>query len=247
MSVELENINNQILQSNSMGNSVELENGKDQKSFLETTLGKAINTGLDIGIRALLPDLIENQAIEIKNAIFENGFSGGIKEAIDSAIDLGKSVLGIFTGNFENVSQVQNAISSGGIIDSVSDLLDLGVEQAVKNDLIPNDVGLIIKRGKNVILDNVSSNIENTLTEQVKGIEKLEKYTNNWNQYYKNKNFEGMEREFDKMQEQLKVLLPLEDILKKARQIENVHNLIKNNGQQFDISENQLQLSQILV
>ena len=30
-----------------------------------------------------------------------------------------------------------------------------------------------------------------------KGVEKLEKYTNNWNQYYKSENFEGMD-DFEK-------------------------------------------------
>ena len=36
-----------------------LENEKERKSFLETTLGQVVNTGLDIGIRAVLPDFIE--------------------------------------------------------------------------------------------------------------------------------------------------------------------------------------------
>ena len=38
----------------------------EQKGFLDTTLGKVINTGLDTGIRFLLPDLIEEQVIDIK-------------------------------------------------------------------------------------------------------------------------------------------------------------------------------------
>ena len=46
-----------------------LENEKEQKSFLETTLGQVVNTGLDIGIRAVLPDFIEEQVINIKENI----------------------------------------------------------------------------------------------------------------------------------------------------------------------------------
>ena len=40
-------------------------NEKEQKNFLETTLGKTINTGIDIGIRAVLPDYIEEQIIDL--------------------------------------------------------------------------------------------------------------------------------------------------------------------------------------
>lgn len=43
--------------------------GIEQKNFLETTLGKVINSAIDIGLKAVLPDLIENQVIDVKNAI----------------------------------------------------------------------------------------------------------------------------------------------------------------------------------
>ena len=39
------------------------------------------------------------------------------KTAVDNVIDLGKSVLGIFTGKFENMSQVKEVIKKGGLID----------------------------------------------------------------------------------------------------------------------------------
>ena len=67
-----------------------------QKGFLETTLGKVVNTALDTGIRALLPDIIEEQIIDVKDAIINNGFKAGVEEAISSAVDLGKSAIGIF-------------------------------------------------------------------------------------------------------------------------------------------------------
>ena len=98
---------------------------KEQKNFFDTTLGKVINSGLDFGLRAILPDMIENQIINIKDALFENGIKDGIQTAVDSIIDFGKSVSGIFTGKFENMSQVETAIGNGGIIDTVSDLIDI--------------------------------------------------------------------------------------------------------------------------
>ena len=110
-----------------------LENEKEQKSFLETTLGQVVNTGLDIGIRAVLPDFIEEQVINIKDNILNYGLKDGIKETIDDAIDLGKSVLGIFTGNFENTNQMKLAVENGGLIDGISNLLDLAIDKATVN------------------------------------------------------------------------------------------------------------------
>ena len=69
-----------------------------------------INTAVDLGIRAALPNLIEDQVITIKDAILNSGFESGINQAINSAIDLGKSAIGIVTGNFENITQARNAI-----------------------------------------------------------------------------------------------------------------------------------------
>ena len=36
-----------------------------QKTFLESDIGKAVNTAVDVGIKAALPDLIEDQIIDI--------------------------------------------------------------------------------------------------------------------------------------------------------------------------------------
>lgn len=63
------------LGSNKLDNSLE----KEQKKFLETTFGKIINTGFDIGLRAVLPDLIEDEIINVKNSILENGFKARIR------------------------------------------------------------------------------------------------------------------------------------------------------------------------
>lgn len=84
-----------------------------QNSFLESTIGKVINTGCDIALRTILPNAIEDEVIGIKNVIFSEGLKSGIKTAIDSAINLGKSAMGIVTGKFDSVSQAYTAIKSG--------------------------------------------------------------------------------------------------------------------------------------
>ena len=52
-------------------NSKNIEIEKEQNNFLETTIGKIINTGLDVGIKFLLPDFVENEVIEIKDTIIQ--------------------------------------------------------------------------------------------------------------------------------------------------------------------------------
>ena len=138
----MENILNNNIEIN---NNLELE--KNQKNFLETTLGKTINTGIDIGIRAVLPDFIEEQIIDLKDNLIKYGLKDGIKKSIDDAINIGKSAIGIVSGNFENISQMQEAIKSGGIIDNVSGLLDTVINKVQSNGLINSTVARTIKQG----------------------------------------------------------------------------------------------------
>ena len=217
-----------------------------QKSFIETTIGKTINAGLDIGLRYLLPDFIENQVIDVKNTLLESGLKEGVKKAVDSAIDLGKSALGIVTGNFENVLQVQNVIKNGGILDTVSDLINSAINKGIENNRLSQNTGNIIKQGKNAIINSISKNIENEFESQLDSVEKLSKYTNNWKEYFNNKDFSGMEKEYKKIKEKIKETIPLENTIKEARKIENLHTLIKNNGGNFDITDEEFELANII-
>ncbi len=223
-----------------------LVNENTQKNFLETTLGKTINTAVDIGIRAILPDFIEDQIINIKNNLLNNGLKEGITKTIDDAIDLGKSALGIVTGNFENVNQMQAAVKTGGIIDGVSSLLDTVVDKVKNKGLIDYNTANTIKQGKNVILNNVESNIENTFANQLKAVEYTNKYINNWKKYYNNQDFEGMQKEYKKIQREMKDLAPIEKTISEAKTVENLHNLIKNNGKNFNLTPEELELAEKL-
>ena len=102
--------------------------GEKQNKFLESTFGKIVNTGVDIALRAILPNAVENEVIGIKNAIINDGFKEGIKTAVNTASNIGKSIAGIFTGKFDTVSQAYTAIKAGGIIDSASKLVDTAVK-----------------------------------------------------------------------------------------------------------------------
>ena len=237
----MNNISNNLILENNLNNNI------GQQKFLETTLGKTINTGIDLGIKAVLPDYIEEQIIGLKDNLINYGLKDGIKKSIDDALNLGKSALGIVTGNFENISQVQNAIKNGGILDNISKVLDSVVNNVYKKGLINNNVAKTIKQGKNVILNNVEKNIEKTFENQINSLEYTKKYLNNWKNYFNNKNFEGMEREYIKIEKEIKNLIPIEKTINEIRTIENLHNLIKNNGKNFNLTNQEIELANKLI
>lgn len=227
---------------------IQLENIEEkQNKFLESTLGRTINTAVDIGLRTVLPDIIEDGIIDIKNIMIKEGFKEGISSGVKSAINLGKSAVGIVTGKFESVSQAYNAVKNGGIIDTTSKVIDNVIKSANKNGLIKDGTAKMIKKGKNVIKECVEDNIEKTFMEQVDGVEKVGKYISNWNGYLQKNDLAGMNKEYKKIKNKLDNLLPIEETLKQARQIENVQILIKNKGNSLEnISKEEVELAKKL-
>ena len=233
MKLDLEN-------NNKIDNNINLE--KKQNNFLDTTLWRTIDNGIDIGLRYLLPDFIENQIIDLKNNLLYYGLKEGISKSINSAIDLGKSAIGIATGNFENVSQIESAIKNGGIIDSVSMVIDSALNKAVKKGKVDRNVAGLIKNGKNSILNNVEKNIESTLNKQIRTAQNLDNHIRNWQDFYNKKDFNNMEKEYKIIKKQLKELVPIENTINSARKIEGIHELLKNRENKFEISKEEIEL-----
>ena len=232
------------LENQLINNSINLE--QEQTKFINTTIGKVVDGALDIGIRYIIPDLIEDEVIEVKDALLQNGLNVGIQTAVDNVVNMAKTAKGIVTGNFESVSQIKKAVETGGMIDTISDAIDFATNKANQAGIINSTVKSLITTGKNAILNNVTTNIKCELKTQEKNIEKIEKYSNSWKEYYQNKDFEGMEKEYKKIKEKIEGLIPIEETIKKARTIETIHKLIKNNGKNFNLSQEELNLAEKL-
>ena len=222
---------------------LKLEKNNKRENFLNSTLWKTINNGIDIGLRYLLPDLVEDEIIDLKNNLVNLGLKDGIKKSINNIIETGKEAIGILSGNFENIGQVQRVIKNGGVIDKVSDVFDSIIDKGEKSGKISPSFSYILKNGKSSILNSVERNIESTLDNQISKARLVEKYINNWKEYYSKQDFEGMEKEYKKLESNLKELVPLENTLKNARQVETIHQLIKNNGHNFNLSEEEIDLA----
>lgn len=237
----------EIENSMALNNNLNEENlVEEQNSFLQSSIGQAVNSALDIGLRMILPDFIEDGVVEIKDAFIQGGFKEGVDTAINNAIDLGKSVIGIFTGDFDSISQAQDAVKNGGIIDGISNVLDKVLDKTSSSGLISGNIANIISSGKDAILNSVSNKIENEFTNQISGIEDLSKHEDNWKECFNSQDFAGMEKEYEKIQEKLLELMPLENTIKEARIIENLHTLIKNNNQDFNLTDEQRELANLL-
>lgn len=222
-------------------------NKQEQRDFLETTLGKTINTAVDIGIRAILPDFIEDQVINLKDNLLNYGLKEGIQKTVSDAIDLGKSAIGILTGNFDSISQMENAVQAGGLIDGMSSLLDTVIDKVNQTGLINNNLANTIKQGKDIILNNVEKNIEKTFSQQLESMDNLENHINSWKEDFQNRDFNAMEKSYNKLEKELKNLVPIDNIINQAKIIENLHTLIKNNGQNFNLTAEEIELSNKLI
>ena len=229
----------QLTLENTFNNSLEIK----QNNFLQSALGKAINNGINIGLRYLLPNWAEDKVIELKDNLLNYGLKIGISKTIQSVIDTGKSAIGIVTGNFENVNQINEAVKNGGILDSVSEIFDSVLNKIYSSGKLNDTTFNLIKNGKNSILNNVEKNIESTLTTQITSSQRMEKYINSWKEYFQNKDFSGMEKEYKNIKTELKQLVPIENTINSARSIELLHNLIKNNGQDFKLTQEEIELA----
>ena len=123
-------------------------------------------------------------------------------------------------------------------------LNDLG--KIAENDLISKTTSSLIKKGKNAILDTITTNIEEKFMQDVKSLELVSKYISNWKNYYNLKDLEGMEKEYKKIKKQMDTIMALDTTISEAKQIENVHNLIKNKGINYELSEEEKELINIL-
>ena len=239
MELEKDNIIN-------ISNNNEIVNENDQKTFLETSIGKIVDSALDVGLRMILPDFVEDGVLEVKDSLIKGGLKEGVNTAVDGAIDLGKSIIGIFTGDFDNISQARDAVKSGGIIDGISEVLDKVIDKTNSEGLINSSIADLISNGKDSILDNISNNIEEEFTKQIDSVDKLSDYENNWKEAFEEKNFDKMQDAFDKIKNELDNILPMENTIKEARVIENLHTLIQNNGKDFNLTKEQLELANML-
>ena len=202
------------------------EISKSQNNFIGDMFKNALNFGVDLGIKALVPDLIEDQVLDIKDAILENGFSDGVSTLMKKVDEFKNSIKGIFTGNFNTIQEIETATKQGGIIKSVSKGLSKGIDAGVKSGAIPKPVGRIIK---------FATSKAYFKGKQMKKFDTLDELNKKWYDALDKRDFNKMSKYTDKISEISKDLVKFSKIIDETKKIEELHNFIKENNS-FDFA-----------
>ena len=52
-----------------------------------------------------------------------------------------------------------------------------------------------------------------------------------------------MSQEYEKIEKEFNKIIPLENVINETKKVKAIHNLIKNNGQNFNITEDEVRLA----
>lgn len=218
-----------------------------QKSFLQSTIGKIVDNAIDKGIEKILPDFIEDDVIDIKNAFFYDGYKEGFDKIIDTIVETNKNIKGLITGEFESISQIKEITENNGLLDGISEIIDKGLGILVEKEVISKSTSKLIKSEKKEILSEISDNLEELYKDQSVNFEKIYNYCEKWKEAYKNEDFKTMETNYKKIESLLEETLPIENILEEAKEIKNLHTLIKNNNKNFNLTDEEKELAEKLI
>ena len=206
------------------------EISKNQNNFISNMFKNAINFGVDLGLKSLLPDLIEDQVIDIKNSILKGGFKEGVNTLVKKVNEFKNSITGIFTGNFNNIEEIHTATKQGGIIKTVSKGLSKGIDAGVKSGAIPKSIGGILKAGKTTMLNEFSNSLESQMRKEIQKFDILNDLNKKWYDALDQRDFDKMTKYTEKISVLSKDLVKFSNIIEETKKIEELHNFIKENN-----------------
>ena len=113
-----------------------------------------------------------------------------------------------------------------------------------QNKFLDTMLGKAINTGINL---GIRALLPNFIEDQVRKVSTLNKNIERWNEYYNQHDFDGIRRETNNIQRNIKSLFPIETTIKEARKIENLYKIIERKGGDFNLSEEEINLANRLV
>lgn len=198
-----------------------------------------------LGLRAILPDCIENQIIDFKNNIFKNGLLDGLKSVFENVVDIGKNILRMNNISVpDKIVNIKDSILNSDFINTIGKELGKSLDSLINLKDSNNDIYNIINDNKEIIISNFKSNLNEEFKFQNKLFYNINNEISNWKENLSNENYEGMEKSFKLIQQYNSKIMPIDNIVKDINYIESIHKLLANNN---SISSEELELAQKLV
>ena len=142
MSLELAlNTNKDMV--NTKSNEQELNNNLEKEkgsSFFSTGIGQIVNKAIDIGLRLILPNYLEDGIISAKNSLLKGGLGEAVDSTISNVASKGTELLGTKNNVFKNIKQIGDAFNTGDFKEGISKAIDTTLKQAQSAGYISKDV-----------------------------------------------------------------------------------------------------------
>ena len=234
MELELENIKEIGVRNNI---EIEKELSNKQNNFLGELLSKVVNSAIDAGIKYLFPEKISKEVINMKNKIFTKRFKTELKNTINKVLKKGKREIGRSDISLRNIKEIHQSLYKGNILENISNLINKYLEEKKEIGKIDNNISNKISKNNGNLMQNISTNIENELINQMREINILRKYNLEWKKAFENKDLEETRKICNEIKKKSEKVIPIKNIFEDIEKIYNIQKILEKNKGDFKIAE----------
>lgn len=208
---------------------------KETLNNIDEKFGEKINKTIDNiyneVLKAFLPDSIEDKVIEIKDQL-------RLSQLSKKVADFTKDIINNKGEKKENkdISDLDIEKETSKIISTIKDSYNLSTQQINK-----------LEKNKDTIVNKIEQELDKEIKNYVNAFRKNDKYINEWKEFYNSKDFKNMEKIYKKIEKNMKDIVPLEEKIKEVRELENIHLIIKKKGGDFNLTNEELELTKRLL
>ena len=226
---------------------IELENKKIENKIINTVanqndnlndiLKNIINWSIDKGIKYLFPNLIGNEIIKIKNSILKSNTQEKITSGIQNIINMENKKSSISNKENNDIQKIEEILNDPRTIEMLTEIVEK----------ILNNMDNVKIKDKSIVLKDIHKNLNEDITKQINSINNINNYSRDWCSFFKERDFNSMNKSFNKIKNELKNIAPIEEVIIKVKKIENLHELVKGKGGDINITKEEMELANKLI